>query len=114
MRQSTDRLLTTHVGRLQRPEILTERMNDDPKDRPTDDAFRAELRRDVEEVVRRQVDVGVDVVTDGEFGKLDWHSYLRNRLGGFEPGTKMEFSFGPERVEFKDYYEWAESGSGRT
>lgn len=115
MKRSVDRLLTTHVGRLQRPDQLTARMDDDPDARPHDDAFRAELRGAVRRVVREQVDAGVDIVDDGEFGKLAWIAYLRSRLGGFEPaGEPLAFSLGPDRVDFKDYYDWAESRDGVT
>ncbi len=88
MKQSTDRILTTHVGRLERPDELTAAMDAHPAKRPTDGAFAERLKTSVAEVVRRQAEVGVDVVTDGEFGKLSWHSYLLSRMAGFEPRSR--------------------------
>ncbi len=69
MQRSTDRILTTHVGRLQRPEDLTESMSAQPRKRPTDAAFAQRLRDSVAEVVRQQAEAGIDIVNDGEFGK---------------------------------------------
>lgn len=81
-----DRILTTHVGSLVRPPELVEllRARDDGRD--VDPAhFDAVLRAAVAGIVRRQAEVGVDVVSDGEFGKtLSWARYIRERIGGFE------------------------------
>ncbi|MBV9582253.1 MAG: hypothetical protein JO057_27025, partial [Chloroflexi bacterium] len=76
MQRSTDRILTTFAGSLIRPpEVLA--LGPD-----TDDATRtATLRAAVAEVVRHQVDVGLDVVSDGEFGKSSWFTYVMERLG---------------------------------
>jgi 5-methyltetrahydropteroyltriglutamate--homocysteine methyltransferase len=79
MQRSTDRILTTFAGSLIRPpEVLS-------LDPQTDDATRAAtLRMAVAEVVRKQVEVGLDVVSDGEFGKSSWFTYIMERLGGYE------------------------------
>ena len=81
MKRSTNRILTTHAGSLPRPTEL-----DDALERRDEGqaAWAATLRRSVAEVVRKQVEVGVDVVNDGEFGKSSWYLYLTERLGGFE------------------------------
>ena len=75
MKRSTDRILTTFAGSLIRPpEVLA-------LEPETDDATRtATLRTAVAEVVRKQVEVGVDVVSDGEFGKSSWFTYVMERL----------------------------------
>ena len=81
MQRSTDRILTTHVGALQRPpelsKALTERGEWAPDVLP-------ELRAAVAEVVARQERAGIDVVDDGEFGKTLWMWYVRDRMDGIE------------------------------
>jgi 5-methyltetrahydropteroyltriglutamate--homocysteine methyltransferase len=84
MKRSTDRILTTHVGRLQRPEDLTQAMEAHPRGQPTDGAFAQRLKTAVAEIVRHQADTGIDVVCDGEFGKLSWDTYINGRLSAHE------------------------------
>src|SRR5438876_12106957 len=67
------------------------------------------LRASVGDAVRRQADVGLDVVSDGEYGKSNWASYILDRVTGFElrpapPGTPVYNRFGRERDEFADFY----------
>jgi 5-methyltetrahydropteroyltriglutamate--homocysteine methyltransferase len=81
---SKDRIVTTHVGRLQRPEEITTAMEAHATGRPSDVAFQTSLAGAVGEVVRQQADAGIDIVCDGEFGKLSWNIYLNSRLGGHE------------------------------
>jgi len=109
-----DRVLTTHVGSLVRPDELVEILRARRDGRPDYDPQRhAEVvAREVREVVRKQAEIGIDFVSDGEFGKgLAWWSYVLERLGGFEerpwgPGGRRE----PERQskdkrDFADFYE---------
>ena len=86
MKRSTDRILTTHVGSLIRPPRLLEFLRAKQDRRPYDErAHNACLREAVAEVVRQQADAGVDVVSDGEFGKaISWSQYALERLSGFE------------------------------
>ena len=84
METSKDRVLTTHVGRLQRPDEITTAMESHPLGRPADEAFSTLLAAAVTDVVRQQSEAGVDIVCDGEFGKLSWNIYLNSRLGGHE------------------------------
>ena len=84
METSKARIVTTHVGRLQRPEAITAAMETHPRGRPADEAFRASLAGAVSDVVRQQSAAGIDIVCDGEFGKLSWNLYLNGRLGGHE------------------------------
>jgi 5-methyltetrahydropteroyltriglutamate--homocysteine methyltransferase len=79
------RIRTTHVGSLVRPPELVEILRSREHGEAVDPAHHAEvLARSVEDVVARQVDIGIDVVSDGEYGKSDsWSRYIRERLGGF-------------------------------
>jgi 5-methyltetrahydropteroyltriglutamate--homocysteine methyltransferase len=69
MRRSTDRILTTHVGALQRPAELSDALAAHGQWAPE---VLGQLRSAVADVVRRQLDTGIDVVDDGEFGKTMW------------------------------------------
>jgi 5-methyltetrahydropteroyltriglutamate--homocysteine methyltransferase len=86
MTRSTDRILTTHVGSLVRPDELVRLLQKKEDGEPVDDAVYADcLRRSVVDVVRRQAEVGIDIVSDGEFGKsISWSRYILERLEGFE------------------------------
>lgn len=76
---------TTHVGSLVRPDELIEYMHAIDRGEPIDEAGYEEcLARSVRDVVRRQREAGVDVVSDGEYGKSSWNYYVYKRLGGFE------------------------------
>jgi 5-methyltetrahydropteroyltriglutamate--homocysteine methyltransferase len=89
MRHSTERLLTTHTGSLPRPVDLTATLEAlDAGTIPDPAAFAARVREAVAEIVRRQVAVGVDVVNDGEQGKVGYSTYVRHRLTGFD-GTSV-------------------------
>ena len=81
MKRSEDRILTTHVGSLIRPPELRAESQDDAFEAP--DAS-GQLRAAVRDVVHRQVEVGADVVNDGEYGKFSWSNYILDRISGFE------------------------------
>jgi 5-methyltetrahydropteroyltriglutamate--homocysteine methyltransferase len=83
------RIRTTHVGSLVRSPALVEIMQAREHGEPVDPARHAEvLTLAVAEVVARQAQIGLDVVSDGEFGKSDsWSRYIRERLGGFTTTT---------------------------
>lgn len=113
MKRSSERILTTHVGRLQRPEEITAAMEAHPRGRPIDAAFAGQLRSAVVEVVRLQAEAGVDIVCDGEYGKLSWNTYLNGRLGGHEvvPAKPVETERrSRDREEFAQFYRELESG----
>ena len=86
MQRSTDRILTTHVGSLIRtPEImegLKARMLDRPYDQAT---LTTDIEHGIADVVRKQVEVGIDVPNDGELGRHGFSSYAHQRLAGLEP-----------------------------
>ena len=68
MKRSSDRILTSHAGSLPRPDDLIEANRAREADEATDDrAFQQTLRRAVEDVVRHQKALGVDIPGDGEF-----------------------------------------------
>jgi len=104
MRRSTERILTTHTGSLPRPRDLTAMLEAmDAGTAPDPAAFEARVRRAIADVVRRQVDAGVDVVNDGEQGKVGYSTYVRHRLTGFD-GEKAA----PMRADWADFPEAAE------
>jgi 5-methyltetrahydropteroyltriglutamate--homocysteine methyltransferase len=110
MKRSTDRILTTHVGSLIRPGELREFLGAKEAGAPFDeDAYNRCLKQAVAEVVRRQAAAGIDVVSDGEFGKaISWAQYALFRLGGFErrpfrTGTNP-FTRGLDRTRFAEFY----------
>ena len=85
MKRSIDRILTTHVGSLPRPTDLLDVVQAKEAGKPIDErAHAARLREAVAEVVHKQIDLGIDIIDDGEFGKPSFVSYVNERLGGFE------------------------------
>src|SRR3984885_4213279 len=84
MRLSTERILTTHVGSMPRPQavvdMLMARENQTGYDR---EAFDTVMREAVDAVVLRQVQAGVDIVSDGEVAKISYATYIKDRLSGF-------------------------------
>jgi 5-methyltetrahydropteroyltriglutamate--homocysteine methyltransferase len=105
-----NRILTTHVGSLIRPPELLELIEARQAGKPADDsAFADTLRRSVAEVVRQQTDVGIDIVSDGEFGKTgSWSRYVVERLSGLEFRPDATPSISPIRGkdyrDFEDFY----------
>jgi len=84
LKRSTERILTTHTGSLPRPPDLLGMLEAlDAGTVPDPAAFEARVRRAVAEVVRQQLDAGVDIVNDGEQGKVGYSTYVRQRLTGF-------------------------------
>jgi 5-methyltetrahydropteroyltriglutamate--homocysteine methyltransferase len=102
LQQNTDRIQTTHIGSLPRPHRLLDAMKAKYSGGPHDPAaFQRALRSAVADVVRKQVDGGIDIVTDGEFSKPGFFTYIRERLEGFEsrPNMKIKlFRAGGRRV----------------
>ncbi len=85
MKQSVDRILTTHVGSLPRPQDVVDQLFAQDKAEAYDPAaFDATMTRAVADAVRKQVAVGVDIVSDGEMSKISYATYIRHRLTGFE------------------------------
>jgi 5-methyltetrahydropteroyltriglutamate--homocysteine methyltransferase len=85
MKRSTSRILTTHTGSLPRSLELQELLREREGQRLTDHAgFAAGVRQGVAEVVQHQVDIGLDVINDGEQGRSQYATYVKERLTGFE------------------------------
>ena len=110
MKRSSDRIITTHVGSLIRPAALQDFLRTKQAGKPYDkSAYEARLKAAVAEVVQKQAEVGVDVVSDGEFGKsISWSQYVLERLSGFErrpikPGANP-FTRGLDREHFAEFY----------
>ncbi len=110
MHRSTDRILTTHVGSLIRPESIRQFLRAKQKGEGYDPAAHARcLTEEVAAVVRKQAEVGIDVVSDGEFGKgISWSQYVIDRVAGFErrPFTPSgnPFTTGADRKRFPEFY----------
>ena len=101
MERSTDRILTTHVGSLPRPEPLLDRMRSGEHGEEMDTA----VAEAVAEAVRQQAIHGVDVVTDGEQGKTGFFAYVGERLTGFEPRPDARAErWRAEVSAFPEYY----------
>jgi 5-methyltetrahydropteroyltriglutamate--homocysteine methyltransferase len=110
MKRSTDRILTTHVGSLIRPQALQDILRAKQAGQPYDHAaYETCLKQSIDDVVSRQADIGVDVVSDGEFGKaISWNQYVVERLSGFElraiPAGYRPGVPGADRTRFKEFY----------
>ncbi len=119
MRRSTERILTTHVGSLIRPPGLLDalRAHQRGADRPGE--WDEAVRGAVADVVRRQVDAGIDVPNDGEYSKTGFTAYLNDRLSGFEmrpppPGQTAVLSRGRDRRAFADFYREYDATEGQS
>jgi 5-methyltetrahydropteroyltriglutamate--homocysteine methyltransferase len=99
MKRSSDRILTTHVGSLPRPDDLIPLLQARDAGQAYDEvALNARVARAVDEVARKQADLGIDIINDGEHNKSVYSGYLWTRLGGFE--LRPERS--PERPSTRD------------
>jgi 5-methyltetrahydropteroyltriglutamate--homocysteine methyltransferase len=83
MKRSEHRILTTHVGSLVRPKELRELApaGQDPEDLAR---YNNALAQATIDVVRKQAEIGIDIVSDGEYGKSSWANYILKRISGFE------------------------------
>ena len=103
---SPPRILTTHVGSLPRPadllDLMKARLAGQPYDR---DGYERRVRSAVFECVQKQVDCGIDIVSDGEQSKPGFFTYIRERLDGFtpRPDKRVEI-FVAEKQAFPEYY----------
>ena len=111
MKRSQHRILTSHVGSLIRPQALQEFLRAKQDGKPYDaKAHAACLTSSVAEVVRQQAQAGIDIVSDGEFGKaISWSQYALERLSGFErrpikQDTANPFKRGADRTRFSEFY----------
>jgi len=85
LKRSTSRILTTHTGSLPRPWDLVDMMLASEDGSLADPgSMDGPIAQAVHDVVRRQIDAGVDVVNDGEQSKPGYATYVKDRLNGFE------------------------------
>jgi 5-methyltetrahydropteroyltriglutamate--homocysteine methyltransferase len=106
MRRSQDRILTTHVGSFVRPPGLRDLAADAEKDPAARPAYESALQAAISEAVRKQVETGIDIVNDGEFGKSSWSAYVLKRISGFEirPSQLRPLVWlGRDRERFADF-----------
>ncbi|MEO0346724.1 MAG: cobalamin-independent methionine synthase II family protein [Pseudomonadota bacterium] len=89
MKTSQDRILTTHVGSLPRSQAVTDAVFAAERGEPVSDAGHI-IREAVANVVARQVDSGVDVVSDGEMSKISYATYIKDRITGFDGDSERE------------------------
>ncbi|MBF8287644.1 MAG: vitamin-B12 independent methionine synthase [Candidatus Rokubacteria bacterium] len=115
MKRSTERILTTHVGSLTRPDAVSAILLSKDRGQPYDRAAYARLVREaVADVARKQTQAGIDIVTDGEQGKASFFGYIVERFNGFERKPAPPGQEGNPRAEsreyraFPDYYAWSE------
>jgi 5-methyltetrahydropteroyltriglutamate--homocysteine methyltransferase len=110
MKRSSERILTSHAGSLPRPDDLRALLVAKHAGEPYDAAIFADrVRAAVADVVRKQIECGIDVVNDGELSKINFTSYARERLGGVtqrkhEPGQPSFKIWGRDEAEFPEYF----------
>ena len=106
VQQNVDRIQTTHIGSLPRPHALLDLMKAKFNGQPFDEKQYEELlTKSVFDVVQKQVACGIDIVTDGEFSKPGFFSYVNERLAGFEPRPDRKIkAFEKEVAAFPEYY----------
>ena len=123
MASNPDRILATHVGSLVRPPRLVEFLKLIEAGQAYDKAaYEACLKASIEEVVRQQVEAGIDIVSDGEFSKgRNWAFYVHDRLSGIStrPATPEEMKDpmssaggGQDHVAFPEFYAEYDRASG--
>ncbi len=113
MKTSTDRILTTHVGSIPRPESIKELLRARLEGRDVDEGQLAErVQEAVGDVVRRQNEAGIDVVSDGEMSKTSFILYTDQRLTGFsqvemgDSGMPASNLAGPWARRIETRHEW--------
>ena len=112
MKRSTNRILTTHVGSLPRPDDLRAMILKKQRGEAIDEAaFAARVKSAVAEVVKRQSEAGIDILADGEMGRVGFIPYVNERLAGIEPSKTAEsanyWGLSREYQAFPEFYAWA-------
>jgi 5-methyltetrahydropteroyltriglutamate--homocysteine methyltransferase len=109
MKRSTERILSTHVGSLPRPADLYAMMQAREQGKAFDQqSYDKRLRGAVAEIVGKQIELGIDVIDDGEYGKPSFVTYMNERLGGFEvdkgSAAVSHWAKSREALSFPEYY----------
>jgi 5-methyltetrahydropteroyltriglutamate--homocysteine methyltransferase len=109
MKRSSDRILTTHTGSLIRTRKIIEGMKARSLERPYDqEQLTRDIRTGIADVVRKQVEIGIDIPSDGEFGRAGFKAYMNERLSGLEPRALEPGEIQTqalERIAFPEFYE---------
>ncbi len=109
MKLSTERMLTTHVGSLPRPDDLMALLKAEDFGEPYDAAaLEARTAEAVRDVVKRQVGLGIDVVSDGEFGKHSYTHYVKHRLTGIENVPRESLGAPMVSLDEGEFPDWGE------
>jgi 5-methyltetrahydropteroyltriglutamate--homocysteine methyltransferase len=104
------RILSTHVGSLPRPDDLVDPLHAQAQGLPFDEpALERRIHEAVAESVRMQVASGVDLVNDGEMGKVSYYTYVAERLSGFEERVHVPRGHRPDSAMFPRYLAWEEA-----
>lgn len=104
MKQSSQRILTTHTGSLPRPDDLQQMLYAKERGEQVDQAaFEIKVREAVQAVVRQQVACGIDVVNDGEMSKISYSTYVKDRLTGFEGTGRLKLGRSADLADFPEY-----------
>src|ERR1700685_154294 len=118
MKHSTERILTTHAGSLPRPPDLLELVQTGGPKVFEQGGNAARLRKAVSEVVHKQIELGIDVLDDGEYGKPSFVSYINERLGGYEvdtvAGPRNQWMTLREGLSFPEFYAQTHPASTHT
>jgi 5-methyltetrahydropteroyltriglutamate--homocysteine methyltransferase len=94
MRRSIDHILTTHAGSLPRPDDLAHMMYDMMDGKPVDEGkLQARITEAIAEVVKKQIALGIDIISDGEMSKPNFQTYVTRRLTGFANTGELMVSF---------------------
>src|SRR5438094_2821837 len=105
MTLSTERILTTHVGSLPRSQavmdLLLRREHREQREPYDPDEFDHVMGQAVAETVRRQVAIGIDVVSDGETSKIGYATYIKDRMTGFDGDNPRQIA-----LDLQDYPEF--------
>jgi 5-methyltetrahydropteroyltriglutamate--homocysteine methyltransferase len=112
MIHSTDRILVTHQGTLPRPSDLRQMVLDRAAGRPVDkEKIASRVAEATREVVKRQLDIGIDSINDGELNKSSFSNYVRERLGGITvvpakegDGLEQQMMFSRDIPEYGEYF----------
>ena len=104
MKQSSQRILTTHTGSLPRPPDLQRLLEAQDRGEQVDRAaFETKIREAVIAVVQQQLACGIDVVNDGEMSKISYSTYAKDRLTGFEGISQRQMTLTPDFADFPEY-----------
>jgi len=118
LKRSDKRILTTHVGSLIRPPELIQFLRAKRNREAYDEAaYQRCLADSVADIVRHQAEIGLDVISDGEFGKsISWSQYVLERLAGFESRPSSSghdpYAYGADRERFPEFYEELDARDG--